>query len=262
MLKTNKCMMKKICMITGATSGIGKSTAEVFARNKYDLIITGRRKTLLNELADFLLSEYGVKVLSLNFDVRDKKAVETALSEIAPEWEKIDILINNAGLALDLLPINEGNTDNWDVMIDTNIKGLLYVSRIIIPLMIKNGNGHIINIGSIAGKEAYINGNVYCATKSAVDSLSKSMRIDLLTKGIKVTQIIPGAVTTEFSFVRFKGDNEKARNAYKGFKPLNPEDVAGAIYYSASLPDHVNINEIVIMPTAQANTVHFDKREV
>jgi len=253
--------MTKTIFITGATSGIGKACAVKFAQNNYNLIITGRRQERLTELANDLTSAYSIKVLTLAFDVRDKDAVAKAISTLTAEWKKIDILVNNAGLAVELLPVNEGLLDDWERMIDTNIKGLLYVSRNIIPLMIENGNGHIINIGSIAGKEVYPNGNVYCATKHAVDALTKAMRMDLLNYGIKVTQIAPGAVETEFSLVRFKGDAAKAGSVYKGYTPLNAGDVADAVYYVSSLPSHVNINDLNIMPLAQANTMVFNKKQ-
>jgi NADP-dependent 3-hydroxy acid dehydrogenase YdfG len=253
--------MTKTIFITGATSGIGKACAVKFAQNNCNLIITGRRQERLTELANELTSAYSIKALTLAFDVRDKDAVAKAISTLPEEWKKIDILVNNAGLAVELLPVSEGLIDDWERMIDTNIKGLLYVSRNIIPLMIENGNGHIINIGSIAGKEVYPNGNVYCATKHAVDALTKAMRMDLLSYGIKVTQIAPGAVETEFSLVRFKGDAAKASNVYKGYTPLSPDDVADAVYYVSSLPSHVNINDLNIMPLAQANTMVFNKKQ-
>jgi len=252
--------MIKTIFITGATSGIGKACAVKFAQNNYNLIITGRRQERLTELANELISTYSIKVLTLAFDVRDKDAVAKAISTLTEEWKKIDILVNNAGLAVELLPVNKGLLDDWERMIDTNIKGLLYVSHNIIPLMIENGCGHIINIGSIAGKEVYPNGNVYCATKHAVDALTKAMRMDLLSYGIKVTQIAPGAVETEFSLVRFKGDATKAKNVYKGYTPLNAEDIADAVYYVSSLPSHVNINDLNIMPLAQASTMIFNKK--
>jgi NADP-dependent 3-hydroxy acid dehydrogenase YdfG len=251
--------MTKTIFITGATCGIGKACAVKFAQNNCNLIITGRRQERLTELANELTSAYSVKVLTLAFDIREKDAVVKAISTLTGEWKKIDILVNNAGLAVGLLPINEGLFDDWERMIDTNIKGLLYVSRCIIPLMIANDKGHIINIGSIAGKETYPNGNVYCATKHAVDSLTKAMRMDLLKYGIKVSQIAPGAVETEFSLVRFKGDAAKAGNVYKGYTPLKPEDVADAVYYVSSLPGHVNINDLNIMPLAQANATIINK---
>lgn len=252
-------MDKKTALITGATAGIGKATAIKFAENGYDLIITGRRKKNLEEFSEQVRQNFNVKVLSLNFDVRNREEVERHLNSIPQEWKKIDILINNAGLAAGLSTIQEGDIEDWEVMIDTNIKGLLYVSRCIMPIMIKNGFGHIINLSSIAGKEAYLKGNIYCATKYAVDALTKTMRIDLLPHKIKVTSINPGAVETEFAIVRYKGDIERANQTYKGFEPLVAEDIADTIYFAASRPAHVNINEIIIMPTAQANTSHILK---
>ena len=245
--------MNKIAFITGATSGIGKASAHIFAKNKYNIIITGRRKDRLEEIAHHLSDKYNVKVLSLNFDVRNREDVETAVNSLSDSWKRIDVLLNNAGLAVGLTNLQDGVYDDWDRMIDTNIKGLLNVTRNIAPLMIANGKGHIINIGSIAGKETYPFGNVYCGTKHAVDSLTKAMRIDMLSEGIKVSQVAPGAVETEFSNVRFKGDDAKADSIYAGFEPLRPEDIADAVYYCASLPAHVNINDMLIMPTAQAN---------
>jgi len=242
-----------IIFITGATAGIGQATAELFAKNGYNIIITGRRKDRLATFSEHLKSTYKIDVLSLNFDVRNVKEVESAINSIPSEWKKINVLVNNAGLAVGISPIQEGIIDDWERMIDTNIKGLLYMTRAIAPIMIQNGFGHIVNLGSIAGKEVYANGNVYCATKYAVDALNKSMRIDLLPHNIKVTAINPGMVETEFSVVRFKGDVERAKNAYKGIQPLLPEDIAETIYWVATRPAHVNINDIVIMTTAQAN---------
>jgi NADP-dependent 3-hydroxy acid dehydrogenase YdfG len=245
--------MNKIAFITGATSGIGKASAHIFAKNNYNIIITGRRKERLDKLAHHLKDKYAIDVLSLNFDVRNREEVEQAIGSLSDSWKKIDILLNNAGLAVGLSNIQDGIYEDWERMIDTNIKGLLYVTRNIAPLMIAQGKGHIINIGSIAGKETYPFGNVYCGTKHAVDSLTKAMRIDMVNDGIKVTQVAPGAVETEFSNVRFKGDDAKADSVYQGFEPLHPEDIADAVYYCANLPAHVNINDMVIMPTAQAN---------
>jgi len=242
-----------IAFITGATAGIGKSTAEIFAKNGYNLIITGRRKDRLEAFSKLLKDTHKIDVLSLNFDVRNLKEVQEAVKSIPDNWKKINVLVNNAGLAVGLNSIQEGVTDDWDRMIDTNIKGLLYMTRTLVPLMTANGFGHIVNLGSIAGKEVYANGNVYCATKHAVDALSKSMRIDLLPHHIKVTAIHPGMVETEFSIVRFKGDEEKAKNVYKGVQPLTPDDIAETIYWTASRPSHVNINDVVIMPTVQAS---------
>ncbi len=245
--------MTRTVFITGATSGIGKACAYQFGANDFRLIITGRRAGRLVEIKDDLEAKFSTEVLSLNFDVRDKLEVKEAIANLPEEWKNIDILINNAGLAVGLNRIQDGELEDWERMIDTNIKGLLYVSREIMPLMTARKKGHIINIGSIAGKETYPFGNVYCATKHAVDSLTKAMRIDMVEFGIKVTQIAPGAVETEFSNVRFKGDDAKADNVYNGFEPLHPEDIADAVYYCANLPEHVNINDLLIMPTAQAN---------
>ncbi len=251
--------MNKIALITGATSGIGRACAQRFAQANYDLILTGRRNKELEELKAELLAHYKIRVLTLNFDVRSLKEVEQNLGNLPEEWANIDVLLNNAGLAVGLNPLQEGVVDDWERMIDTNVKGLLYVSRVISPKMATRKQGHIINIGSIAGKETYPNGNVYCGTKAAVDAISKGMRMDLVQHGIKVTQICPGAVETEFSIVRFKGDQERADNVYKGFHPLYGEDIADVIYYCASLPAHVNINDLVVMPTAQASATVFNK---
>lgn len=244
--------MSKTILITGATAGIGKAIAYQFAANDFRVIITGRRLDRLEEIKADLEAKFNADVLALPFDIRDSMAVNTAIVSLPQNWKEIDILVNNAGLAVGLNKIHEGLLDDWERMIDTNIKGLLYITKEVSPLMVARCKGHIINIGSIAGKETYPNGNVYCATKHAVDALSKSMRIDLLEYGIKVTQIAPGAVETEFSNVRFKGDDARAEKVYDGFEPLRAEDIADAVYYCASLPDHVNINDLVIMPTAQA----------
>lgn len=243
--------MKKTIMITGATAGFGRATAVKFAENGYNIIITGRRKERLEQLEKKLAS-YNIKVLSLNFDVRKKEEVESVIKNLPDEWKNIDILVNNAGLAVGLSHIDDGDTDDWDRMIDTNVKGLLYVTRAVSPLMVSRKSGHIFNISSIAGKEVYENGNVYCASKHAVDALSKSMRIDLLKHNIKVTNIAPGMAETEFSLVRFKGDGEKAKGVYKGIEALTPEDIAEVIYFCANLPAHVCINDLVITPTQQA----------
>jgi len=244
--------MSKIALITGATSGIGEACAHVFAREGYSLVLTGRRLERLEKLANHLNSKYDVEIAIASFDVRDRVQVTENLEGIPAQWKNVDVLINNAGLSQGLDPIQNGNIDDWETMIDTNVKGLLYVSRIVSNWMIENGKGHIINLGSIAGKEVYLNGNVYCATKHAVDALNKGMRIDLLPHGIKVTAIHPGAVETEFSEVRFKGDKERAKKVYDGFEPLVAQDVAETIWFVASRPPHVNINDLVIMPTAQA----------
>lgn len=247
-------------MITGATAGFGKATAMRFAKNGYNIIITGRRKERLDELEKELLSYGKIKVLSLNFDVRKRDEVTSVIGNLPSEWKAIDILINNAGLAVGLDHIDTGNIDDWDRMIDTNVKGLLYVTRAVAPLMVARNRGHIFNIGSIAGKDNYENGNVYCASKSAVDSLSKSMRIDLLKNNIKVTHIAPGMAETEFSLVRFKGDEEKAKVPYKGIDALTADNIADAIYYCATLPAHVCINDLVITPTQQAGVNHNFRR--
>jgi hypothetical protein len=252
--------MNKIIMITGATTGFGKATALKFAENGFNIIITGRRKELLNKLEKELQTVGNIKTLSLNFDVRKKDEVESVIENLPEEWKKIDILVNNAGLAVGLSHIQDGDTDDWDRMIDTNVKGLLYVTRAVAPLMVTRNKGHIINIGSIAGKETYENGNVYCASKSAVDALSKSMRIDMLKNNIKVTLIAPGMAETEFSLVRFKGDEQKAKTVYKGIDALTGDDIADVIYYCATLPDRVCINEIVITPTQQASVNHSVRR--
>ncbi len=245
--------MSKTILITGATSGIGKACAYQFGANENNLILVGRRNDRLQELKKDLEEKFSIRVLTLSFDVRERAQVEDAISGLTEEWKNIDVLINNAGLAVGLNKIQDGEIDDWERMIDTNVKGLLYVTRAISPNMVSRKLGHIINIGSIAGKETYPFGNVYCATKHAVDSLSKAMRIDMVEFGIKVTQIAPGAVETEFSNVRFKGDDAKADGVYVGFEPLRPEDIADAAYYCANLPKHVNINDMLIMPTAQAS---------
>ena len=242
-----------IALITGATSGIGKSTAFEFAKHGYNLIITGRRQDRLTDLKNNLINQFSIKVLDLCFDVRDSKQVESVLSNLPFEFKKIDVLVNNAGLAAGLASIQDGKLNHWEQMIDTNIKGLLYVSKQIAAIMIQNKKGHIINVGSIAGKEVYANGNVYCATKHAVDALNKGMHIDLLPHGIKVSCVNPGIVETEFSIVRFDGDEERAKKVYENIVPLKPEDIAETIYWTASRPAHVNINDIIIMPTIQAN---------
>lgn len=248
-----------IAFITGATAGIGEATALRLAQAGYDLIINGRRSERLEKLSGRITEKCKAKVISLPFDVRDRKAAEAAIQSLPREWKKIDLLVNNAGLAAGLSTIQEGDIEDWETMIDTNVKGLLYVSRAIMPLMIGHGSGHIINIGSIAGKEVYLRGNVYCATKHAVDAITKAMRIDMLPHGIRVTSIRPGAAETEFSLVRYHGDAERAKKAYQGYKPLTAEDIAETIYFAASRPPHVNINDIVIMPTAQANTSYIHK---
>lgn len=252
--------MRKTVLVTGATSGIGEATAIKFAEATNRLIITGRRKDRLHDLAEHLVQEYGIDVLPLCFDVRDRKQVEKHLGHLPEEWCNIDILINNAGLAAGLSHIDEGERDDWDQMIDTNIKGLLYVTRAIAPGMVKRGSGHIINISSIAGKEVYENGAVYCGSKHAVDAISRGMRIDLVKHNIKVTNVAPGMTETEFSLVRFRGDRERAASVYSGVQPLTGEDIAKVIFYCATLPPHVCINDVVITPTAQAGA-HYTFRK-
>lgn len=245
--------INKTALITGASAGFGKATAEILAANGWNLIICGRRKVRLDVLERQLKEKYKVDVLSLSFDIRNNEEVKKAIATLTDQWKKIDLLVNNAGLASGFAAIQEGNTDDWELMIDTNVKGLLYMTRCIAPMMIARKQGHIINIGSVAGKEVAALGNVYCATKHAVDALTKAMRIELLSHNIKVTQIAPGMAETEFSIVRFKGDDERAKNVYKGIEPLHAEDIAETIWWIVSRPPHVNINDIVIMPTAQAN---------
>jgi NADP-dependent 3-hydroxy acid dehydrogenase YdfG len=245
--------MNKTVLVTGATSGFGKAIATLFAQKGFDIIINGRRNDRLQSLKQELEAQYGSSVIALCFDVRDKEAVQTNIAVLQKQVAQIDILVNNAGLASGLATIDEGDTDNWDNMIDTNIKGLLYVTRQIAPMMREKCSGHIINIGSTAGKLAYKNGNVYCATKFAVDALSQSMRIDLLPYGIKVTAINPGMAETEFSLVRFGGDEERAAKMYEGVNALQANDIADAVFYCASLPPHVCINDLTITCLTQAN---------
>ncbi len=249
-----------IALITGASSGFGRATALKFAEHGWDVIITGRRKEKLEELEHIILDTYETKVYSLCFDVRDRKQVKIELDALPHFWKEIDVLVNNAGLASGMSAIYDGDIDDWEKMIDTNVKGLLYVSRSILPWMIERKRGHVINIGSTAGKDAYAYGNVYCGSKFAVDAITKSMRIDLLPHGIKVTAVNPGAAETEFSLVRFKGDAEKAKSIYKGFDPLQAKDIADVVWFAASRPPHVNLNDIVITPLAQANSVYINKK--
>lgn len=251
--------MNKIVLITGATAGIGKACAIKFASAKYDVIITGRRNERLIELKSQLEKDYGIDALTLCFDVQDKNAVNAALTNLPLRWQKIDVLINNAGLALGRDSFEDANMDDWETMLNSNVHGLLYVSKAILPLMLTQKKGHIINMGSVAGKEVYEKGNVYCASKFAVDAITKSMRIDLLKNNIKVTGINPGAVETEFSQVRFKEDADTAKAAYNGFTPLTAEDIADTVFYCASLPAHVCINDLVITCTQQAGTYYFNK---
>ena len=252
--------MNKTALITGATSGIGRAVADIFAENKYNLIVTGRRSERLQELKAALERQHGIGVLALCFDVRDNDEVVRNIESLPVEWRNIDVLVNNAGLAVGLNHIQDGVLDDWERMIDTNIKGLLYVTRAVSPLMVARNSGHIVNICSVAGIEVYENGNVYCATKHAVDALSKAMRIDMLGHNIKVTNICPGAVETEFSIVRFKGDTQRAAGTYKGMEPLTGRDIAECIYFAVSLPEHVCINDMMIMPTAQADSRTFNRK--
>lgn len=243
-------------LITGATSGFGKAIAARFADNGYDIIATGRREDRLKKLKDELEEQYGVQVTTLPFDIRNREEVKDAMNRLQAKTDAIDILINNAGLASGLSTIDEGDIDDWEVMIDTNLKGLLYVTRMAIPMLKNSKRPHIINIGSTAGKTVYKNGNVYCATKFAVDALNQAMRIDLLPYGIKVTAINPGMAETEFSLVRFKGDAERAAAVYNDIQPLKAEDIADVAFYCATLPPHVCINDLTITCTNQANSLY------
>jgi 3-hydroxy acid dehydrogenase / malonic semialdehyde reductase len=250
-------MNKRIALITGATSGIGEATARLLAKNNFNLILTGRRKDRL-ELIEKDLSSI-TKVITLQFDVRHANAVTEAIRSLPSEWMEIDILINNAGNAHGFDPIQTGSMEDWEAMIDINVKGLLYVSNEVIPGMVKRERGHIINLGSIAGKEAYPGGNVYCASKFAVDALTKGMRMDLNPYNIKVTSINPGLVETEFALVRFKGDTEKAAAPYRGMQPLKAEDIADIILYTLNVPAHVVLADITVFPTAQASATQVKR---
>lgn len=254
--------MNKTILITGATSGIGKACATAFAKNNDRVIINGRRSNLLEELEKELTEKYKAEVLTLPFDVREKENVFDAIHNLPTAWKNIDVLINNAGLALGKEHFDEAHLHDWETMIETNITGLLYVSKAVLPIMIKNNSGHVINIGSIAGNQVYEGGNIYCATKTAVQAISEAMRIDMLAHNIKVTNIKPGAVDTEFSIVRFKGDEEKAAATYQGFDPLTGDDIANIIFYCTSLPAHVCINDLTVTPTAQANGIYIHKEKV
>lgn len=251
--------MRKIALVTGATSGIGKATAGILALNEYDVIITGRREDRLETLAKQIRVETGAMILDLCFDVRSNQEVEQALDSLPEKWKNIDLLVNNAGLAVGLGPIHEGVTDDWDRMIDTNVKGLLYVTRKVTAGMVERRKGHIINISSIAGKESYPNGAAYCASKAAVQSITRAQRIELLPYGIKVSSICPGMAETEFSLVRFKGDKEKAESVYKGLTPLYAEDIAETILFMATRPAHVNIDDLLIMATDQGSARDFHR---
>ena len=252
--------MRKIALVTGATSGIGKATSILLASNGYDLIVTGRRESLLNDLVKRIITETGAEVLSLCFDVRDQVQVEKAVDSLNEKWGKVDLLVNNAGLAVGLEPVQSGVVDDWERMIDTNVKGLLYMSRKISSMMVARESGHIINLSSIAGHEVYPNGAAYCASKHAVQAITKTMRIELLPFGVKVSSISPGMVDTEFSIVRYKGDGQRAENVYKGLTPLYAQDIAEAILFMANRPEHVNIADMIIMPTDQASARDFRRR--
>lgn len=251
---------RKIAFVTGATSGIGRSCAIRFAEAGYDLIIAGRRIDRLESFGSELKSDFGGKVLILNLDVRNFQEVESKVSALEDRWKAIDVLVNNAGLARGLTKIHEGWLEDWNEMIDTNIKGLLYVSRCVIPMMVKRRDGHVINIGSIAGHEVYPSGNVYCGTKHAVDAITKGMRMDLNGTGVRVTSIDPGLVETEFSIVRFRGDGDRANAVYKGYRPLSPDDVADAVMYAASRSKDVVVAQMVLLPSAQASAMIVDKK--
>jgi serine 3-dehydrogenase len=255
-------LQNKIVLITGASSGIGKACAETFASEGANIILTARRISVIKRISDTLSKKIKVKTLSLQLDVRNSEQVKDVILSLPKEWKKIDILINNAGLARGLSTIDEGKAEDWNDMIDTNIKGLLYVSREILPLMVKRNKGHIINIGSVAGHLVYPMGNVYAATKFAVDALTKSMRHDLLGKNIRVSTVDPGMVETNFSNVRFSYDKERAKKVYEGITPLTSEDIADAVLYCATRPKHVNIDEIIIMPLMQASPMHLIRRKV
>lgn len=255
-------MKSKTALITGATSGFGKAIAQTFASNGWNIIITGRRKERLEELSKELTTEYNVQVHNLDFDVRNRSEVDHALSSLPKVFECIDLLVNNAGLAAGKDVFQEADVKDWDQMIDTNVKGLLYVTKAALPNILRSSNPHIINIGSTAGKEAYQGGSVYCASKFAVNALSQGMRIDLLNEGVKVTQICPGLAETEFSLVRFKGDEEKAKGVYNGYTPLYAEDIANIAWFAANQPKHVCLNDIVVTPTAQANSVTVNRKNI
>jgi len=250
-------MSKRIALITGATSGIGEATARLLARNDFRIILCGRRQDRLSTLKAKIAKL--TEVTTLSFDVRDQKEVERSIATLSPEWKNVEVLINNAGNAHGFDPIQTGKLEDWDAMMDINVKGLLYVSREIIPVMTERQSGHIINLGSIAGKEVYPSGNVYCASKFAVDALTRGMRMDLNAYGIKVTSINPGLVETEFALVRFKGDQDKASNVYKGMKPLVAEDIADIILYTLQCPDHVVLADITVFPKAQASSTQIKR---
>jgi 3-hydroxy acid dehydrogenase/malonic semialdehyde reductase len=251
--------VKKIICITGASSGFGEACAYTFAKNNYNLIIAGRRQEKLKNLKSILEEKFDARVYPMALDVSDRSAVNKAFNSLPDDWKNIDLLLNNAGLALGRDNFDEASLDDWETMIDTNLKGLLFVSKAILPNMIRRRSGHIINIGSTAGKQVYQKGNVYCATKHAVQAVSESMRIDLLPHKIKVTVIHPGAAETEFSLVRLKQDVNEAKKVYEGYEPLHAEDIANIVYYAASLPEHVCINELEVTCLAQANAYYLFK---
>ena len=251
--------MSKIVFITGASSGFGKACAEKFASHGYDITLNGRRKDRLESLCHALESKYNMAAFTLPFDVREEKTVFEAIGSLPEEWKKIDVLINNAGLAVGRDYFDEANLDDWNRMVDTNVKGFAYVAKAVSQLMAKLKKGHIINLGSVAGKQVYEKGNMYCATKFAVDALNQAMRIDLLRHNIKVTGIHPGAADTEFSIVRFKGDESTAKSVYNGLQPLSAEDVAEVIYYTTTVPPHVCINDLVLTCIQQADAVYFNR---
>jgi NADP-dependent 3-hydroxy acid dehydrogenase YdfG len=251
--------MPKIAFITGATSGFGKACAVKFAMHGYDLVLNGRREDRLQELCDTLENKYNIAVMTLPFDVRDEAAVFSSIGSLPAEWKKIDVLVNNAGLALGRDFFEEADLNDWNIMVDTNIKGFMYVAKAVSQLMAFHQQGHIINMGSVAGKQVYEKGNVYCATKYAVDAMNQAMRIDLLRHNIKVTGIHPGAAETEFAVVRFKGDEHTAKSVYNGLEPLTAEDIADVIYYCTTLPAHVCINDLTITCTQQADAIYFHR---
>ncbi|MBD1397965.1 SDR family NAD(P)-dependent oxidoreductase [Pontibacter sp. JH31] len=249
--------MPRIALVTGATSGIGRATAIALAKQGYHIIATGRRAERLQELQEQITE---VPVLTLQFDVRDREGLSKAINSMPEEWKAVEVLVNNAGNAHGLAPIQNGDVDDWDAMLDINVKGLLYVTHAVLPLMLAHRKGHIINIGSIAGKEVYANGNVYCASKFAVDAISRGMRIDLVQEGIKVSEVKPGLVETEFSEVRFKGDKDRAATVYQGYEPLRAEDIADLIAFMVTRPAHVNLAEVLVLPTAQASATVLNKQ--
>ncbi|GGI90406.1 SDR family oxidoreductase [Legionella impletisoli] len=255
-----KRLSGKVVLITGASSGIGKASAKQFAEAKARLLLCARRLSVIQELADELQAQYDIPIHTFELDVQKEQQVNHAIQSLPEAWKSIDVLVNNAGLAAGLDTIQEGDSADWDAMIDTNIKGLLYMTRAVLPNMIERDSGHIINIGSIAGHQVYPKGAVYCATKHAVDALSQGLRLDLSGTKIRVSSVDPGAVETNFSLVRFKGDEKRAKAVYKGFQPLMPEDIADAILYCASRPEHINISEILIMPTAQAGATMIARK--